>query len=133
MNVPWRKIDFPVMAILVVSLSAAVWLCVVFYRGFGETEAELKARLSEADLAAIVAWGRGTALQTGSEELPEDLRRLGVRWAAVSEFRGEKGVFFYLVSDNGKSGLLVKQPDAGWPDPPHDWSQWSPGVYYHRE
>ncbi len=106
---------------------------------FAETEAELKARLSEEDLTALIAWSRETALNREAAprswedaELPDQLRRVGVKRAKTNTF-GDKYVFFYLHTGNGKSGLLVAEPTARWPDPPADWSQWRPGLWFHRE
>lgn len=124
-------------AALLLIVLGSVWIARL---RFAESEAELKARLSDADLSALVTWGRGTALAPGAPttrwaagDLPEPLRRIGVRWAATSTFAGDTFVFFHLHGENGKSGLLVADPTARWPNPPADWSQWKPGLWYHRE
>ena len=33
----------------------------------------------------------------------------------------------------GDLAPLIADPAAKWPHPASDWSQWSPGLWYHRE
>lgn len=104
---------------------------------FAETEAELRQRLSDDDLNKLVAWGRQVALDPQSStarwteaDLPDHLRRIDAKWAARSEFDGHRYVF---IQFQGESGLLVADAAAKQPRHAPNWSQWSPGLWYHRD
>jgi hypothetical protein len=125
---------------LAVCLILVVGITAVSRFRFAETEAELRQRLSDDDVNKLVTWGRQVALDPqssttrwGEAELPEDLRRIHAKWAARSEFNGHKYLFIYFHGERGKSGLAVAHPEAKWPDPAPDWSQWSPGLWFHRD
>jgi hypothetical protein len=129
-----------VMLTLTVGLILVVGIVAVSRFRFEETEAELRQRLSDDDVNMLVAWGRQVALdpQTATTrwaeaELPDHLRGVDAKWAARSEFNGHKYLFIHFQGERGKSGLLVADRGAKWPDPASDWSQWSPGLWYHRE
>ena len=130
----WMTLATAICLILVVGI-----LALSRFR-FAETEAELRQRLSDDDVNMLVAWGRQVALDPQSAttrwaeaELPDHLRRVDAKWAARSEFDGHKYLFIHFQGERGKSGLLIANPGAKWPDPASDWSQWSPGLWYHRE
>jgi hypothetical protein len=125
---------------LTVGLIVVIGIVAVSRFRFAETEAELRQRLSDDDVNKMVAWGRQVALDPQSAttrwaeaELPDHLRRVDAKWAATSEFDGHRYLFIHFQGARGKSGLLVADPAAKWPDPASDWSQWSPGLWYHRE
>jgi hypothetical protein len=137
---PRRSKIFWIALACAMCLMLVVGIVAVSRLRFAETEVELRQWLSDEDVSKLVAWGRQVALDPQSStarwteaELPDHLRRIDAKWAATSEFYGHKYLFIHFQGERGKSGLLVADPAAKWPDPAPDWSQWSPGLWYHRE
>lgn len=133
------------LGVAIVALTAAAIAGTVVAAGWirdvaFEDEAELLARLSDAQLAEIVEWSRsvGLAAPAGTRwnvaDLPAGLRRSGAQWARSSVERGQRYVYLQLSGPGGVCGMLVASPTAPMPSPgPKTWSRWAPGVWYNAD